>query len=119
VDSLWLRREVTVSQPAATSYTLVLGGTRAAVMRLFVNGVEVGQSGVVETADKAELNGLEAIGVPRGLMRVGVNSLLLKAGTMPAYGGIGDRRLLLGPTGEVMPWFCAPNGWRPFFAGRR
>jgi signal transduction histidine kinase len=105
-DSLWLRREVTVSEAAGSAHTFVLGGTRSAVMQLFFNGVDVGESGVLETGDKAELNGLDAIRVAGSLVRPGVNSLLLKVRAgLPGYSGIGDRRLLFGPTREVMPWF--------------
>jgi signal transduction histidine kinase len=103
---LWLRRDVDVPNPTGGAYTLVLGDTQQAVVRLYVNGEEVGDVGSFEAHQKTDFNGLEAVGVPRRLVRAGRNRVLLRvASAQHSRSGISDGRLLFGPSAELTPWF--------------
>jgi signal transduction histidine kinase len=106
VADLWLRRQVTVGHVDDGPSMVVLGDTRSAVLRLFVNGVEVGDAGAFATGQKAEFNALDGIVVPTGLVRVGPNLIEVRVRSpIVPYAGINDQRFVLGPAAVLMPWY--------------
>ncbi len=103
--ALWLERRVEVPTTGVEDWTLVLGDTRTAVFRAWLNGNPVGPLGGFAASEKAEFNGLESLTLPGALVRPGLNTLTLEVrADAPGYAGVGDHRLFLGPAAQVEPW---------------
>jgi signal transduction histidine kinase len=112
----WMQREFELPEPATGNWTFVFGDTRAGLVRVFVNGLEASETGAFEVGQKADFSGLEAVGVPRALLRSGRNVLALRvSSTQRGYAGVLDRRLLLGPAEVLGRWSLQARQLDGFF----
>lgn len=107
----WLRRSVELGDElAGQDLFLVFGDTRSSLVRVYVNGAYVGETGGRGALVKWDFTALEGFDVPRETLRSGANVLTLRLeSSLSSYGGIRDGRFWLGPSSALKPFFLAAS----------
>lgn len=106
-EEFWLRRRFEWhGEVPSDMQVLAIGDLRVSVARLWVNGAAVSDISAYDERQKAELQALETVTFPTERLHEGMNELRLRVWTMKyaTTGGIGDSRLLLGPSTRLGAW---------------